>query len=47
MTAYVAMHDLPLKKIVKARPYEYEYGESVMGPSRPAKRSACATSSTG
>jgi serine-type D-Ala-D-Ala carboxypeptidase (penicillin-binding protein 5/6) len=31
MTAYVAMHDLPLKKIVKARPYEYEYGESVMG----------------
>ncbi|MBS1677574.1 MAG: D-alanyl-D-alanine carboxypeptidase [Actinobacteria bacterium] len=31
MTAYVAMKDLPLSKIVKARPYEYEYGESVMG----------------
>jgi len=31
MTAYVAMHDLPLGKIVKAQPYEYEYGESVMG----------------
>jgi D-alanyl-D-alanine carboxypeptidase len=31
MTAYVAMHDLPLAKIVKAQPYEYEYGESVMG----------------
>jgi D-alanyl-D-alanine carboxypeptidase len=31
MTAYVAMKDLPLGKIVKAQPYEYEYGESVMG----------------
>jgi serine-type D-Ala-D-Ala carboxypeptidase (penicillin-binding protein 5/6) len=31
MTAYVAMKDLPLGKIVTARPYEYEYGESVMG----------------
>jgi D-alanyl-D-alanine carboxypeptidase (penicillin-binding protein 5/6) len=31
MTAYVAMKDLPLSKIVKAQPYEYEYGESVMG----------------
>jgi serine-type D-Ala-D-Ala carboxypeptidase (penicillin-binding protein 5/6) len=31
MTAYVAMHDLPLGKIVTAQPYEYEYGESVMG----------------
>lgn len=31
MTAYVAMKDLPLAKIVKAQPYEYEYGESVMG----------------
>jgi D-alanyl-D-alanine carboxypeptidase (penicillin-binding protein 5/6) len=31
MTAYVAMKDLPPAKIVKARPYEYEYGESVMG----------------
>jgi D-alanyl-D-alanine carboxypeptidase (penicillin-binding protein 5/6) len=31
MTAYVAIKDLPLAKIVKAQPYEYEYGESVMG----------------
>jgi serine-type D-Ala-D-Ala carboxypeptidase (penicillin-binding protein 5/6) len=31
MTAYVAMKDLPLGKIVRARPYEYEFGESVMG----------------
>jgi D-alanyl-D-alanine carboxypeptidase (penicillin-binding protein 5/6) len=31
MTAYVAMKDLPLNKIVTAQPYEYEYGESVMG----------------
>jgi D-alanyl-D-alanine carboxypeptidase (penicillin-binding protein 5/6) len=31
MTAYVAMKDLPLPEIVKAQPYEYEYGESVMG----------------
>lgn len=31
MTAYVAMKDLPLSRIVRARPYEYEYGESVMG----------------
>jgi serine-type D-Ala-D-Ala carboxypeptidase (penicillin-binding protein 5/6) len=31
MTAYVAMKDLPLAKIVRAQPYEYEYGESVMG----------------
>ena len=31
MTAYVAMKDLPLGKIVKAQPYAYEYGESVMG----------------
>jgi D-alanyl-D-alanine carboxypeptidase (penicillin-binding protein 5/6) len=31
MTAYVAIKDLPLGKVVKARPYEYEYGESVMG----------------
>ncbi|MBS1846536.1 MAG: D-alanyl-D-alanine carboxypeptidase [Actinobacteria bacterium] len=30
MTAYVAMRDLPLSKIVIAQPYEYEYGESVM-----------------
>jgi D-alanyl-D-alanine carboxypeptidase len=31
MTAYVTMKDLPLQKIVKAQPYEYEFGESVMG----------------
>jgi D-alanyl-D-alanine carboxypeptidase (penicillin-binding protein 5/6) len=31
MTAYVALKDLPLGKIVEAQPYEYEYGESVMG----------------
>lgn len=31
MTAYVAIHDLPLGKIVRAQPYEYEFGESVMG----------------
>jgi D-alanyl-D-alanine carboxypeptidase len=31
MTAYVAMKDLPLSKIVKAQSYAYEYGESVMG----------------
>ncbi len=31
MTAYVAMKDLPLDKIVRAQPYEAEYGESLMG----------------
>jgi D-alanyl-D-alanine carboxypeptidase (penicillin-binding protein 5/6) len=31
MTAYVALKDLPLGKLVTAQPYEYEYGESVMG----------------
>jgi D-alanyl-D-alanine carboxypeptidase (penicillin-binding protein 5/6) len=31
MTAYVAMKDLPLRKIVVAQPYEAEYGESLMG----------------
>lgn len=31
MTAYVAMKDLPLDKIVRARRYEPEYGESLMG----------------
>ncbi len=31
MTAYVTLKDLPLGKIVRAQPYEYEYGESVMG----------------
>ncbi|HEX4751639.1 MAG TPA: D-alanyl-D-alanine carboxypeptidase family protein [Solirubrobacterales bacterium] len=31
MTAYVAIKDLPLGKIVRAQPFEYEYGDSVMG----------------
>lgn len=31
MTAYVALKDLPLEKIVRAQPYEPEYGESLMG----------------
>lgn len=31
MTAYVAMKELPLDKIVHAEPYEAEYGESLMG----------------
>jgi D-alanyl-D-alanine carboxypeptidase len=37
MTAYVAMKDLPLNKIVRAQPLEYEYGDSVMGL-RPGQR---------
>ncbi|HVW45638.1 MAG TPA: D-alanyl-D-alanine carboxypeptidase family protein [Solirubrobacterales bacterium] len=37
MTAYVAMKDLPLGKIVRAQPFEYEYGDSVMGL-RPGQR---------
>ena len=31
MTAYVCMKELPLDKIVRAEPYEAEYGESLMG----------------
>jgi serine-type D-Ala-D-Ala carboxypeptidase (penicillin-binding protein 5/6) len=31
MAAYVAMKELPLDKIVRAAPYEAEYGESLMG----------------
>jgi D-alanyl-D-alanine carboxypeptidase (penicillin-binding protein 5/6) len=31
MTAYVSMKDLSLDKIVRAQPYEPEYGESLMG----------------
>jgi D-alanyl-D-alanine carboxypeptidase (penicillin-binding protein 5/6) len=31
MTAYVAMKDMPLDKIVRAARYEAEYGESLMG----------------
>jgi serine-type D-Ala-D-Ala carboxypeptidase (penicillin-binding protein 5/6) len=31
MTAYVAMRDLRLDQLVRAQPYEAEYGESLMG----------------
>ena len=31
MTAYVAIKDMPLDRIVRARPYYPEYGESLMG----------------
>jgi serine-type D-Ala-D-Ala carboxypeptidase (penicillin-binding protein 5/6) len=31
MTAYVAMKELPLDKVVRAAPYEAEYGESLLG----------------
>jgi serine-type D-Ala-D-Ala carboxypeptidase (penicillin-binding protein 5/6) len=31
MTAYVALKELPLEKIVRAQPYRAEYGESLMG----------------
>ncbi len=37
MTAYVAIKDLPLKKIVRAQPFSYELGDSVMGL-RPGQR---------
>jgi D-alanyl-D-alanine carboxypeptidase (penicillin-binding protein 5/6) len=37
MTAYVAMKDLPLSKIVRAQPFSYELGDSVMGL-RPGQR---------
>jgi D-alanyl-D-alanine carboxypeptidase (penicillin-binding protein 5/6) len=37
MTAYVAMRDLPFDRIVRARPYQPEYGESLMGL-RPGER---------
>jgi D-alanyl-D-alanine carboxypeptidase (penicillin-binding protein 5/6) len=37
MTAYVAMKDMPLDKIVRAQPYEAEYGESLMGLRRGQK----------
>jgi serine-type D-Ala-D-Ala carboxypeptidase (penicillin-binding protein 5/6) len=37
MTAYVAMKDLPLNKIVHARAFSYEIGDSVMGL-RPGQR---------
>jgi D-alanyl-D-alanine carboxypeptidase (penicillin-binding protein 5/6) len=31
MTAYVAMREMPLDRIVRAQPYQPEYGESLMG----------------
>jgi D-alanyl-D-alanine carboxypeptidase (penicillin-binding protein 5/6) len=31
MTAWVALHELPLEKIVRAAPYDAEYGESLLG----------------
>jgi D-alanyl-D-alanine carboxypeptidase (penicillin-binding protein 5/6) len=31
MTAWVAMHELPLDRIVRAAPYEATYGESLLG----------------
>jgi len=31
MTAWVAMHELPLDKVVRAAPYEAEFGESLLG----------------
>jgi D-alanyl-D-alanine carboxypeptidase (penicillin-binding protein 5/6) len=31
MTAYVALHELPLGKLVRAAPYVPEYGESLLG----------------
>jgi D-alanyl-D-alanine carboxypeptidase (penicillin-binding protein 5/6) len=37
MTAYVALHELPLEKIVRAAPYEAEYGESLL-ELRPGQR---------
>jgi D-alanyl-D-alanine carboxypeptidase (penicillin-binding protein 5/6) len=37
MTAYVALHELPLDRIVRAAPYEAEYGESLL-ELRPGQR---------
>lgn len=37
MTAYVALHELPLDRMVRAAPYEAEYGESLLGL-RPGQR---------
>ncbi len=37
MTAWVALHELPLDRIVRAAPYEAEYGESLLGL-RPGQR---------
>jgi D-alanyl-D-alanine carboxypeptidase (penicillin-binding protein 5/6) len=37
MTAYVVLHELPLGRMVRAAPYEAEYGESLLGL-RPGQR---------
>jgi serine-type D-Ala-D-Ala carboxypeptidase (penicillin-binding protein 5/6) len=37
MTAYVVLHELPLDRVVRATPYEAEYGESLLGL-RPRQR---------
>jgi serine-type D-Ala-D-Ala carboxypeptidase (penicillin-binding protein 5/6) len=37
MTAWVTLHELPLDKIVRAAPYDAEYGESLLGL-RPGQR---------
>ncbi len=37
MTAWVVLHELPLDRIVRAAPYEAEYGESLLGL-RPGQR---------
>ncbi len=37
MTAYVVLHELPLDRIVRAAPYDAEYGESLLGL-RPGQR---------
>jgi D-alanyl-D-alanine carboxypeptidase (penicillin-binding protein 5/6) len=37
MTAYVVLHELPLERMVRAAPYEAEYGESLLGL-RPGRR---------
>jgi D-alanyl-D-alanine carboxypeptidase (penicillin-binding protein 5/6) len=37
MTAYVVLHELPLDRLVRAAPYEAEYGESLLGL-RPGQR---------
>jgi len=37
MTAYVALRELPLDRVVRAAPYEAEYGESLLGL-RPGQR---------
>jgi D-alanyl-D-alanine carboxypeptidase (penicillin-binding protein 5/6) len=37
MTAYVVLHELPLDRMVRAAPYQAEYGESLLGL-RPGQR---------